>query len=181
MNVVTLVGSLRADSTNRQLALNAIDHLPEGSTAPIFDRVAELPHYSEDIDVEGHVPAVAEELRSAITDADALIVVTPEYNGTLSSVMKNAIDWASRPYGMACIKDTPAIVLAASASARAAQWARADAVRTLQVAGARVVEDTLGVGSSHEAFVEGKLIDPEADATLRTLVCRLVPAPVPAV
>lgn len=179
MNVIVLVGSLRADSTNRQLARNAIDHLPEGSTAPIFDRVAELPHYSEDIDVEGRVPAVAEELRGAIADADALIVVTPEYNGTLSSVMKNAIDWASRPYGMACLTNTPAIVLAASGSPRAAQWARADAVRTLQVAGARVVEDTFGVGSSHLAFVEGKLVDSDADATLRTLVGRLVPAPAP--
>lgn len=178
MDVIVLVGSLRADSTNRQLAQNAIDHLPEGSTAQLFDRVAELPHYSEDIDVEGRVPAVAEELRAAITDADALIVVTPEYNGTLSSVMKNAIDWASRPYGEACVSGTRAIVLAASASPYAAKWARTDAVRALQVAGADVVEDTFGVGTSHEAFVDGTLVDAEAVVGLQALVGRLAPAPV---
>lgn len=178
MNVIVLVGSLRADSTNRQLAQNAIDHLPEGATAQFFDRVAELPHYSEDIDAEGRVPAVAEELRSAITDADALIVVTPEYNGTLSSVMKNAIDWASRPYGAACLAGTPAIVLAASAASYAAEWARKDAVRALQIAGAQVVEDTFGVASAHEAFTDGKLVDTDADATLRALVGRLAPVPV---
>lgn len=178
MNVVVLVGSLRADSTNRQLATTAIEQLPEGSTAQVFDRVAELPHYSEDIDAAGRVPAVAEELRGAIADADALIVVTPEYNGTLSSVMKNAIDWASRPYGEACLAGTRAIVLAASGSPYAAQWARTDAVRALQIAGADVVEDTFGVGTSHEAFVDGTLVDAEALAELRVLVGRLVSAPV---
>lgn len=178
MNVIVLIGSLRADSTNRQLAQTAIDQLPEGSTARIFDRVAELPHYSEDIDAADRVPAVAEELRGAIADADALIVVTPEYNGTLSSVMKNAIDWASRPNGEACVSGTRAIVLAASAAPYAAKWARTDAVRALQVAGADVVEDTFGVGASHEAFVDGTLVDAEALAELKALVGRLAPAPV---
>ncbi|WP_277453082.1 NAD(P)H-dependent oxidoreductase [Janibacter sp. DB-40] len=178
MNVIVLVGSLRADSTNRQLAENAIAQLPEGSTARVFDRVADLPHYSEDLDAEGRVPAVAEELRRAIADADALIAVTPEYNGTLSSVMKNAIDWASRPYGEACVSGTRTIVLAASAAPYAAQWARTDAVRALQVAGADVVEDTFGVGTSHEAFVDGTLVDAEALAELRALVGRLAATPV---
>lgn len=178
MNVLVLIGSLRADSTNRQLAQNAIAQLPEECTSRIFDRIAELPHYSEDIDVEGRVPAIAEELRGAIADADALIVVTPEYNGTLSSVMKNAIDWASRPYGQAALSGKRAVALAASASPYAAKWARTDAVRALGVAGADVVEDTFGVGTSHEAFVDGTLADAEALAELKALVGRLAPAPV---
>lgn len=173
MNVLALVGSLRADSTNHALTRAAIAHLPEGSTATIFDRTAELPHYSEDLDAEGHVPAIAEELRAAVAAADGLIVVTPEYNGTLSSVVKNAIDWASRPREDACIAGTPAIVLAASGSPNAAEWARKDAVRTLQIAGAGVVEETFGVGSSFQAFADGRLVDEEADASLRRLVERL--------
>lgn len=179
MNVLVLVGSLRADSTNRALAQAAITHLPEGTTATVFDRTAELPHYSEDLDAEGLVPAIAGDLRTAVAAADGLICVTPEYNGTLSSVMKNAIDWTSRPRGTAAIDGTPAIVLAASGSPNAAQWAREDAVRTLKIAGADVAEETFGVGASYEAFTDGRLVDAEADASLRRLVSRLTaPAPV---
>lgn len=175
MNVLVLVGSLRAGSTNRTLAEAALAHLPEGSTATVFDRGAELPHYSEDLDVEGSVPAVAADLREATAAADAVIVVTPEYNGTLSSVVKNQIDWLSRPRGEAAIQDKPAIVMAASGSPYAAKWARQDAVRCLQVAGAAVVEDTFGLGASYEAFTEGKLVDADLDSELRGLVGRLVP------
>lgn len=173
MNVLVLVGSLRADSTNRTLAQAAIAHLPEGSTATLFDRTAELPHYSEDIDIAGRAPAIAEELRSAIAEADGLVVVTPEYNGTLSSVVKNAIDWASRPREDASIAGKRTVVLAASGAPYGAEWARKDAVRTLQIAGADVVEETFGVGSSFEAFADGRLVDESADATLRQLVARL--------
>nr|WP_257907988.1 NAD(P)H-dependent oxidoreductase [Janibacter limosus] len=116
MNVLVLLGSLREGSTNRALADAAVAHLPEGSTATVFDRGADLPHYSEDLDREGHVPEVATELRDAVAAADGLIVVTPEYNGTLSSVVKNTIDWVSRPRGTAAIDGTPAVVMAASGS-----------------------------------------------------------------
>ena len=173
MHVLVLVGSLRAGSTNRALADAAIAHLPAGATATVFDRPAELPHYSEDLDIEGHTPAGADELRAALTQADALICVTPEYNGSLSSVIKNAIDWASRPRGTAAIAGTPTLVMAASGSPRGALWARQDAVRTLKVAGAAVLEDTFGVGTSHEAFADGRLVDDEADLALHRLVTRL--------
>lgn len=176
MNVLVLVGSLRADSTNRILARAAIAHLPEGSTATLFDRTAELPHYSEDIDADGRVPVIAEELRAAIAGADGLIVVTPEYNGTLSSVTKNAIDWASRPREEASIAGTPTVVLAASGAPYGAEWARKDAVRALQIAGADVVEETFGVGASYEAFADGRLVDEAADSALRQLVTRLTSA-----
>ena len=178
MHVLLLIGSLRADSTNRTLAQAAAAHLPDGATAIVFDRVADLPHYSEDLDAQDRAPVIAEEFRTAVAAADALIVVTPEYNGTLSSVVKNAIDWASRPREEAPIAGTRAVVLAASGAPYAAAWARADAVRALQVAGADVVEETFGVGSSFEAFTGGRLVDGEADASLRHLVSRLAPAPV---
>lgn len=174
MNILVLVGSLRAGSANRALAEAAIAHLPQGATATVFDRAADLPHYSEDLDVEGSAPAAAEELRSAIAAADGLLLVTPEYNGTLSSVIKNLIDWASRPYGAAAIKDTPAAVIAASVSSRGAEWARADAVRSLQVAGAAVDEETFGLGPvGEDTFAEGRIADTDADAALRQLVARL--------
>ena len=176
MNVLVLVGSLRAGSTNRQLADAAIGHLPAGVVGTVFARLAELPHYSEDLDHDDDLPQVARDLREAVADADAVLLVTPEYNGSLSSAVKNAVDWASRPRGAAALAGKPAAVIAASGAPRGAQWAREDGVRVLKVAGADVLEDTVGVGSSFQAFGEGRLADETLDAQLRSLMGRLAAA-----
>ena len=173
MNVLVLVGSLRAGSTNQQLADAAIAHLPSGVDGTVFARLADLPHYSEDLDHDDALPQVARDLREAVADADALLLVTPEYNGSMSSAVKNAVDWASRPRGAAAIVGKPAAVIAATGAPRAAQWAREDGVKVLTVAGADVIEDTVGVGSSFQAFAEGRLTDEALDAELRSLVTRL--------
>ena len=114
MNVLVLVGSLRAGSTNRQLADAAIAHLPSGVEGTVFARLADLPHYSEDLDHDDHLPEVARDLREAVADADAVLLVTPEYNGSMSSAVKNAVDWVSRPRGAAAIVGKPAAVIAAT-------------------------------------------------------------------
>ena len=173
MNVLVLVGSLRAGSTNRQLADAAIAHLPSGVEGTVFARLAEIPHYSEDLDHDDDLPEVARDLREAVADADALLLVTPEYNGSMSSAVKNAVDWASRPRGAAAIAGKPAAVIAATGAPRAAQWAREDGVKVLKVAGADVIEDTVGVGSAFQAFVDGRLSDAALDAELRSLMTRL--------
>ncbi|NHA68549.1 NADPH-dependent FMN reductase [Phycicoccus flavus] len=173
MNVLVLVGSLRPDSTNRRLADAAVAHLPADVQATVFERLADLPHYSEELDHDDALPEVARDLREAVADADALLLVTPEYNGSLPSALKNAVDWTSRPRGASAIAGTPAAVLGASGSPRAAQWAREDGVRVLRVAGADVLEDTVGVGSAFQAFADGRLTDPELDDALRGLVRRL--------
>jgi NAD(P)H-dependent FMN reductase len=172
MNLLVLLGSLRADSHNARLADAAIAHLPSGVEVTVFDALADLPHYSADIDAEP-LPAVAARLRAEIAAADAVLVVTPEYNGSLPGSLKNAIDWASRPRGSAALSGIPTAVLAASISPRAAQWAREDAVRVLRVAGAAVIEDTVGVGTVAEAFSERRLVDADLDAALRDLMLRL--------
>ena len=173
MNVLVLVGSLRAGSTNRQLADAAVSHLPGSVDATVFEGLADLPHYSEELDHDDVLPEVARNLREALADADALLLVTPEYNGAMPSVLKNAVDWLSRPRGASAIADKPAAVIGASGSPRAAQWARENAVRALTVAGADVIEDTVGVGASFQAFEDGRLSDAELDAALRELVQRL--------
>jgi NAD(P)H-dependent FMN reductase len=173
VNVLVLVGSLRAGSTNRQLADAAIAHLPADVDGTVFASLAELPHYSEDLDHDDELPAVARDLREAVSDADAVLLVTPEYNGSLSSAVKNAVDWVSRPRGAAAIAGKPAAVVAASGAPRGAQWAREDGVKVLRVAGADVLEDTVGVGSAFQAFVDGRLSDEALDADLRALMLRL--------
>jgi NAD(P)H-dependent FMN reductase len=173
VNVLVLVGSLRAGSTNRQLADAAVAHLPEGVAATVFEQLADLPHYSEELDHDDALPQVARDLREAVADHDAVLLVTPEYNGSLPSALKNAVDWASRPRGASSIAGKPAAVVGASGSPRAAQWAREDGVRVLTVAGAEVIEDTVGVGSAFQAFEEGRLSDAALDAELGALVRRL--------
>ncbi|MBF6130450.1 NAD(P)H-dependent oxidoreductase [Nocardia brasiliensis] len=138
--ILALVGSLRAASINRRLAETAALTAPEGVEVTLYEGLADIPFYNEDLDIEGAVPAQAQALRDAVAAADGLLIVTPEYNGTLPGVLKNAIDWASRPYGGGSLKGKPTAVISASISPRAAQWAHGDTVKSLGVAGADVVE-----------------------------------------
>lgn len=151
--ILTLVGSLRAGSINRRLAEAAVQTAPDGVEIAIYEGLAEIPFYNEDLDVPGSVPVQAQALREAVAAADGILLVTPEYNGTLPAVLKNAIDWASRPYGVGAIKGKPVAVVSASISPRAAEWAHGDAVKAVGVAGGVVVEAaTARFGTIGERF-----------------------------
>ncbi len=131
-NVLVLVGSLRAGSVNRQLAETAVSAAPEGATLTVFEGLADVPpFYNEDIDVEGaSIPPAVDALRAAASDADAFLLVTPpEYNGTIPAVLKNAIDWISRPYGVGAVKDKAVAVISASPSGNGAKWAHEDTTK----------------------------------------------------
>lgn len=169
MNTLILLGSLRSDSLNAALAREVAQLVPTGTTATIYDGLADLPHYSEDLDSQ-NLPHAAATLRDAVADADAVVVVTPEYNGAVSSAIKNAVDWASRPFGEGALRGKPALVLSATASPRGGEWARENAVRMLTVAGAAVAQQTVGVPSAHEAFANGSLSDEKIKAEIRDLL-----------
>lgn len=140
-NVLVLVGSLRAGSVNRQLAELAVESAPDGVTLRLFDRLGELPFYNEDIDTESAVPESVRELRRVAAEADAALVVTPEYNGTIPGVLKNAIDWLSRPYGDSALKDKPLAVVGAALGRYGGAWAHDETRKSFGIAGPRVVED----------------------------------------
>lgn len=94
--LIAFSGSLRADSFNTKI-LHALPMLaPAGTNIAMFD-IAELPLYNQDLDGET-VPEIVAALRSAIAEADGVIIATPEYNHSYSAVTKNVIDWASRPF-----------------------------------------------------------------------------------
>ena len=96
MNIVAISGSLRKDSFNTKL-LHAMQELaPEGASMEVVP-VADLPLY--DYDREAEYPAEAKAVKDKILAADAIVLATPEYNRSVSGVLKNAIDWVSRPYG----------------------------------------------------------------------------------
>ncbi|MGH3675519.1 MAG: NAD(P)H-dependent oxidoreductase [Mycobacterium sp.] len=152
VKVLALVGSLRAASVNRQLAELAADTAPDGVAVTLFDGLGELPFYNEDIDndsVAGGVPAPVVALRTAAADADAALVVTPENNGSIPAVLKNAIDWLSRPFGQSVLAAKPVGVIGAAASRSGGARAHDDTRRSFNSFGSglpRVVESiTLSV------------------------------------
>ena len=137
--VLVLLGSLRAGSINRQLAELAVESAPEGVSLQLFDRLGELPFYNEDLDNDDVAePVVA--LRAAAADADAALVVTPEYNGSIPGVLKNAIDWLSRPFGNGALKGKPAAVIGGSFGQYGGVWAHDETRKSFGIAGPRVVE-----------------------------------------
>lgn len=148
IKVLVLVGSLRAASVNRQLAELAIESAPDGVRLQTFDRLGELPFYNEDIDnADVAEPVVA--LRQAAADADAALVVTPEYNGSIPGVLKNAIDWLSRPFGDGALTGKPLAVVGAALGQYGGVWAHDETRKSFGIAGPRVIEDlTLSVRST---------------------------------
>ncbi|RFA17173.1 FMN reductase [Subtercola boreus] len=161
-SILVLVGSLRAGSTNRQLAEAAIGVAPEGVELTIFEGLADIPFYNEDIDVEGTVPAAATTFRDAVAAADAVLVITPEHNGTIPAVLKNAIDWASRPFGASPISGKPVATIGSAYGQFGGVWAQDETRKSLTLAGASVLEDIkLAIPGSVVRFAE---IHPKDDA-----------------
>src|SRR4051794_20851133 len=138
--VLVLVGSLRAASINRQLAELAVESAPAGVTLVAFDRLGELPFYNEDIDGDD-VAEPVRALRQAAAEADAALVVTPEYNGSIPGVLKNAIDWLSRPFGNGALKDKPVAVVGTAHGQYGGVWAHDETRKSFGIAGPRVIED----------------------------------------
>ncbi len=144
IKVLALVGSLRAASINRQIAELAAEVAPDGVTVTVFEGLGELPFYNEEIDpavgAQGDAPAAVAALRAAAAEADAVLVVTPEYNGSFPAVVKNAIDWLSRPFGDGALKGKPLAVVGGAMGQYGGVWAHDDTRKGFGIAGARVVE-----------------------------------------
>ena len=142
--ILALVGSLRAASINRQIAELAATVAADDVTVTIFEGLAELPFYNEEIDdvmnTEAPPLAPVAALRAAAADADAALVVTPEYNGSYPAVIKNAIDWLSRPFGDGALKGKPLAVIGGSFGQYGGVWAHDDTRKSFGIAGARVVD-----------------------------------------
>lgn len=171
--ILTLVGSLRAASVNRQLAELAVESAADDVTLTIYEGLADLPFYNEDLDTE-NPPAPVAALRAAAANADGALVVTPEYNGTIPAVLKNAIDWLSRPWGASDLKDKPVAVVGAALGRYGGAWAHDETRKSLGIAGPRVVDSvslSLPIGS-----FDGKhpRENPDVVAAVREAVGKLV-------
>jgi chromate reductase, NAD(P)H dehydrogenase (quinone) len=111
LRVVGVAGSLRRASFNRGLVRAAVESAPAGMTIEPLE-IRELPHYDGDLDVEGG-PEVVRAFKARIIAADGLLLATPEYNYSMSGVLKNALDWASRAPERA-MQDKPVAIIGAT-------------------------------------------------------------------
>ncbi|MEU6800441.1 NAD(P)H-dependent oxidoreductase [Streptomyces neyagawaensis] len=155
VRILALVGSLRAGSHNRQLAEAAVKHAPEGVEIELYEGLADVPFYNEDIDTEAALPATAARLREAAGQADGFLLFSPEYNGTIPAVLKNAIDWLSRPYGAGSFTGKPVAVVGTAFGQFGGVWAQDETRKAVGIAGATVLEDAkLSIPGSVVRFAE---------------------------
>jgi chromate reductase, NAD(P)H dehydrogenase (quinone) len=158
MRVLGISGSLRRDSYNSMLLRAAADLLPPGAELELFDGLKAIPPY--DADEEEHPAHSVRRLREAIAEADAVLIATPEYNASIPGVLKNALDWVSRPHATNSLRGKPAAVVGASTGMFGAVWAQAETRKVLQTIGARVIDRELPVSEADVRFdAEGRLED----------------------
>jgi chromate reductase len=174
MRVLGITGSLRRDSYNHALLREAAERLPAGAEMVEFERLREIPPYDADLETE-ETPAAVAELRQAMREADAVLVATPEYNHSIPGVLKNALDWASRPAGQSALNGKPAAVIGASTGMFGAVWAQAETRKVLGALGGRVVEEELPVAKAADLYHDGHLdLSPEQSHQLEEILASLV-------
>jgi len=171
IKIVGFAGSLRHASFNRSLIRAAAESVPSGITLEVID-LADIPLYNQDVEDAGE-PASVAAFKRTLAAADALLVAAPEYNHGMPGVLKNTLDWASRPRATSPLRDKPIAIMGASpgrGSARAQAQLREAAVFT----GACVMPlPELLVGSAAAHFSDDGNV---TDSELRTSVVELIEA-----
>lgn len=173
IKILGIAGSLRSGSFNR-MALNAATGLaPEGSTVETFDLTG-IPVFNQDDDHDP--PARVTEFKNSIKAADAILISTPEYNYSVPGVLKNAIDWASRPYGDSAWEGKPVAIMGASTGILGTARAQYHLRQTFVFLNMFPVNrPEVMIGHAHERFDDdGNLTDETTTALIRDLLRNLV-------
>ncbi len=172
VHVLGFAGSLRRGSYNRGLLRAAAEVLPEGMTLEVFD-LAPIPLYNADVEAQGY-PGPVQEFKDRIAAADALLIATPEYNYSIPGVLKNAIDWASRPPDASPLNGKPLAMMGAGGmmgTSRAQYHLRQVAVAVNMLPLARPEFFVQRAASKFDA--EGTLTDKDSFDYLRALLVAL--------
>jgi chromate reductase len=140
----------------------------------LYEGLKEIPPYDADDDVPGAQPEPVLRFKDALAEADAILIATPEYNSSIPGVLKNALDWASRPLIESPVRNKPAAVLSSSTGMFGGVWAAAETRKVLGALGARTLEDTVAVPKAHERLEDG--VDATLRDELRTVVDALAAA-----
>jgi chromate reductase len=179
LKILGISGSLREASHNRRLLAVAATELPAEVRFEIYSGLADIPPYREE-DGDGSTPRSVGALRDALHAADAVLLATPEYNGSIPGQLKNALDWASRPFPDNALRNKPVAVIGASTGLFGAVWAQAELRKVLTTIGATVVDAELPVGQADDAFADDRLADPDLHKALADIVGQLVEATIAA-
>lgn len=155
---IAISGSLRANSFNTSLLKAAQELAPVGVEIEIAN-ISLLPLYNSDLETE--FPSAAQELKDIIEKSDGVIISTPEYNRSIPGVLKNAIDWASRPWGKNSFAGKPVLILGASVGAIGAAVAQSHLKQIMVYLDGHVIgQPELYIGNAHDKVsVEGVLTD----------------------
>lgn len=173
IRILGIAGSLRRDSYNKAALRAATQLVPEGSEIDIFE-IDGIPGFNQDD--EQDPPEKVVEFKKRIREADAILFVTPEYNYSVPGVLKNAIDWASRPYGDNAWSGKPAAIMGASIGAIATARAQYHLRQMFVFLNVYAVnQPEVMIGNAHEKFdAEGNLADEATKGFIRQLLQKLV-------
>jgi chromate reductase len=171
IRVLGIVGSLRVGSLNGALVRAAIELAPPGMEIHAYPGIGDIPPFNQDVEAQGDPPAV-QAFKAAIQGADALLIATPEYNYGVPGVLKNALDWASRPAGKCVLNRKPAALMGASmgahGTARAQSMLRQSLVFTETYT---MLRPEVYVSSAHEKVdANGRLVDEPTRRQIRKLL-----------
>jgi chromate reductase len=169
VNLLAIPGSLRKGSYTRAVARSLSDMSPPGVFVECFE-LHDLPLYNEDDDGES-APDAVRRLREAIQRSAGVIVVSPEYNCGMSGVMKNALDWASRPWGASPLLNKPVLIMTASPATTGGARAQVQLLDCLFAIPARVVQTPqVVISQAHRKVEDGRLTDPATRDFVRTAI-----------
>jgi NAD(P)H-dependent FMN reductase len=170
MKVLAICGSLRATSSNTAIIRAAARLAPAGMEVVEFERLAALPHFSQDLDVEP-LPEPVRDLRARIADAGALFISSPEYAHGMPGSLKNALDWL-----VSAVEAMDKLVLLISASPGGAAHAHAQLAEVLRTMNLRLVDGGAHVFTRARLDAQGDVADPEMRATIARALAELAVA-----
>jgi chromate reductase len=174
IRVLGFAGSLRKNSFNRLLVEAAAKLLPDSAQLEVFD-LDGIPLYNQDTEVLG-IPEAVKRFKEKVEGADAILIATPEYNHSYPGVLKNAIDWASRPYGQNSFDNKPVAVISASPGMFGGVAAQDQLKQVLLALNMHLItQPAVIVTSAHDKIdSDGNVTDPATREFLRKLLVNLV-------
>jgi len=174
MKILAISGSLRQGSHNTDLLRGAAASAPDGVDIELYHGLKDIPPYDAHDDVPGDQPLAVQHFKGALDSADAILISTPEYNSSIPGVLKNALDWASRPLVESPARNKPVAVLSSSTGMFGGVWAAAETRKVMGALGARTLEDTVAVPKADQRLEDG--VDAELLLELRAVVDALAAA-----
>jgi chromate reductase, NAD(P)H dehydrogenase (quinone) len=173
LKILGISGSLRKGSYNSGALRAAVELCPDGAEIEVFD-IAPIPPFNQDEDQDP--PAIIREFKEKILAADAIVFATPEYNYSIPGVLKNAIDWASRPYGQSAWEGKPAAIMGASIGGIATARAQYDLRKMMVFLNMFPINrPEVMIGNCSDRYDEqGKLIDEPTRAIIKEMLEKLI-------